>query len=81
MSHENRKALNYDLSIFGFMHEFWTIPSANMMYYRPQNYTNIVFVVLLFLLLSSDVISSPQMYTPYYFWASGFVQIYLNVNE
>ena len=25
---------NYDLSIFGFMHEFWTIPTTNTMYIR-----------------------------------------------
>ena len=49
------------------MHEFWTIPSTNMMYTRLQNYTNmmvgehgiqtfeVVIVVLLLLLLSSDV--------------------------
>jgi len=24
------------------MHEFWTIPIANMMYTRLQNYTNLV---------------------------------------
>ena len=53
--------------MFGFMHEIWTILTANMMYTRTQNYTNMVvgehgiqifevaIVVFLILLLSCDV--------------------------
>ena len=49
------------------MHEFWTVPTANMTYTRSQNYTNtvagehgiqtfgVVVVVLLPILLSFDV--------------------------
>ena len=49
------------------MHEIWAIPTANMIYTRLQNYTNmmvdkdriqtfdVVVVVLLLLLLSFDV--------------------------
>ena len=33
---------NEDLSIFGFMHEYWTILTVNMMYTRSQSYTNVV---------------------------------------
>ena len=33
---------NLDLSIFGFIHEFWTILTTNMMYTRSQNYTNVM---------------------------------------
>ena len=28
--------------MFGFMHEIWTIPTANVMYTRLQNYTNLM---------------------------------------
>jgi hypothetical protein len=53
--------------MFGFMLDFWTIPTINMMYTRLQNYTNmvigkygiqtfkIVVVVLKLSLLSFDV--------------------------
>ena len=33
---------NQDLSIYEFMHEFWTTPIANMMYTRSQNYIAMV---------------------------------------
>ena len=33
---------NYDLSIFGFMYEFWTATTVNMMCTRSQNYTNMM---------------------------------------
>ena len=33
---------NYNLNIFGFMHEIWKISSANMTSTRLQNYTNMV---------------------------------------
>jgi hypothetical protein len=61
------------LSIFGFMHDFWTIPTTNMVYTRLQNYINmvvdkheikifkVVVVVLLLLLLSFDVLY-PQVH-------------------
>ena len=54
------------MSIFEFMHEFWTIPTINMTYTRSQNYRDlvvgehaihtfeVVVVVLLLLLLSLD---------------------------
>ena len=59
------------------MHELWTIPTANMTYTRSQNYTNkvvgehgiqtfeVVIIVLLFLLLSFDVLvpTSAQYFT------------------
>jgi hypothetical protein len=28
--------------MFGFWHEFWAIPTANMTYTRSQNYTNMM---------------------------------------
>ena len=52
--------------MFGFMHAFWTIPIASMMYTRSQNHTNmlvgkhgiqtlkVVVVVMLLLMLSFD---------------------------
>ena len=66
------------LSMFGFIHELWTISIVNMMYTRSQNFTNmvvgqhgiqtfkVVLVVLLLLLLSLDILS-PQVHIPYYF--------------
>ena len=74
------------------MHEFWTIPTANMRYTRLQNYTNmvvgkhgiqtfkVVVVVLLLLLLSFDVFV-PTSAHPLLFLDKWFVQIYLNVNS
>ena len=71
------------------MHEFRTILTANMMYIKLQNYTNMVvgehgiqtfklwLLLLLLLLLSFDVFV-PTMHIPYEFWTKGFVQIYLN---
>jgi hypothetical protein len=54
--------MNYNLSVFGFMDEFWTIPIANMAYTRSQTYTNMmvgkhgiqtlkIMVIMLLLLL------------------------------
>ena len=34
--------LTYGLSIFGFMHGFWMISIANMMYTKLQNHENVV---------------------------------------
>ena len=35
--------MNYNLSVFGFMDEFWTIPTTNIMTYTiSQTYTNMV---------------------------------------
>ena len=54
---------NWQFSIFGSMHEFWTILATNVTYTRSQNYTNmmvgkhgiqtfkVMVVVLLFFLL------------------------------
>ena len=73
--------------MFGFMHEFWTIPMANMMCTRSQNYTNkvvgkhglqtfeFVFIVLLIFLSLFDgfvPISAHQ----WLFLDKSFVQIY-----
>ena len=35
-------ALNQDLSIFGFLHDFRTTPTASMTYTRSENCTNMV---------------------------------------
>jgi hypothetical protein len=55
------------LYIFGFMHEFWTIPTTDMTNTRSQNYTNmmvgehrtqkvkVMVVMLLLLMLLFDV--------------------------
>ena len=61
--HNPYMKLNQDLSIFGYMHDFWTISTATMMYTRSQNYTNMVvgehgiqtFEVVIVMLLSIDV--------------------------
>ena len=75
--------MKYDLSVFGFMDKFWTIPTANMMYTRSQDYTNtmigkheiqtfkIVVVMLLLLLLWC---ANPSL-----FLDKWFVQVYLNI--
>ena len=59
--------LGFTYYIFGFMHEFWTILTANMTYTKLQNYTNmlvgeheiqtfkVMVVLLLLLLLSFDI--------------------------
>ena len=76
------KPLNWVLSKFGFMHEFWTISTIIVAYTRSKNYTNMVVfeheiqtfeimvVVLLFLLLLFDIFV-PHMHIPYHFWRSG----------
>ena len=81
-----------NLSIFGFTHELWTIPTTNMMDARSQNYTNmvvdkhgmqtfeVVVVVLWILLLSFDVFV-PANAHPLIFLNKWFVQIYLNANS
>ena len=51
------------LSIFGFVHEFWKMPTANMTYTRLQNYTNLMvgkhgiqtFEVMIVILLLFDI--------------------------
>ena len=69
-----------NLSIFGYMHEFWTILIVNMTYVRLQNYTNVmvgkhgiqtfnVVIVVLLLLLLLHVLS-PQVHIPHYIWTS-----------
>ena len=60
------------------MHEFWTIPTANMTYTRSQNYTNMVvdkhgiqtFEVVVVVLLSFYVFV-PTSAHPLLFWTSG----------
>ena len=42
MSRVREGPRNSDLSLFGCMHEVWTIPTANMTYTRLQNYTNMM---------------------------------------
>ena len=83
---------SYNLSIFGVMRGFWTIPTANMTYIRSQNHTimvvgehgghtfKVAVVVLLFLLLSFDVfvLTSAQALL---FLDKWFVQIYLYVSH
>ena len=65
------------------MHDFYTIPAANMTYTRSQNYTNMMIgkyglqtfeveVLVLFLLLLSFDVFAPKVHSPYYFWTSGF---------
>ena len=74
------------------MHEFWTIPAMNMTYTSLQNYTNmmvdrhgiqtfeVMIVMLLVLLLSSDAFLFPSAH-PLLFIDKRFVQIiYLNAN-
>ena len=87
---------NHHLSMFGCMHEFWTIPPANMMYTRLRtrlrNYTKmmvdkhgiqtfeVVIVSLLSLLLVFDIF----VFTSAHSWLyldKWFVQIYWNVSH
>ena len=68
------------------MYEFWTIPSANMMYARLQNYTNmmvdrheiqtfeIMSFMIIILLLSFNV-SSLQVHIPHNLCTSGLSNI------
>jgi hypothetical protein len=64
------------------MHEFWTIPTANMTYTRSQNYTiwwlaNIEYKHSTLWLLCCCfwcccfMFLSPQVHVPYKFWTSG----------
>ena len=69
------------------MHEFWTIPTINMMHSRSQKYTNVVvgdyeiqtFKVVVIMFLSFDV-SIPTSAHPLFFWTKWFGQIYINVS-
>lgn len=72
------------------MYEFWTISPVNMMYIRLQKYTSMmvdehliqifesVIVLLLFLLLSFDVLVLTRAHF-LLFQDEWFVQIYVNV--
>ena len=72
------------------MHEFWTIPIANMTYMGSQNYTNMlvgehgiqtfefVIVVMLLLMLSFDVVVLTSAH-PLSILDKWFAQIYLQV--
>ena len=59
------------------MHEFWTIPTAMMMYTRLQNYTTMVVdehriqTCGYCFLYCRLMFSSPQVYIPCCFWTSG----------
>jgi hypothetical protein len=77
-------------SIFGFMHEFWTIPIDNLTYIRLQNYTNFmvgkhriqtfnVVVVMLILLLLLHVFI-PTSAHPLLYLNKWFVQKYVNIS-
>ena len=73
------------------MHNFWTFPTANAMYTRSQNDTNmvvgkhgictfkVVVVVLLLWSLTFDVFVSTSA-RPFLFWDKWFVGLYLNVS-
>ena len=79
----------YALSSFGFIHEFWTIPIANMTYTRSQYYLDmvvgehgiqmfkVVVVVFLVLLLSFDVFVSTSAH-PLLFLDKWCLHVYLN---
>ena len=66
---------NYYLGIFGFMHEFWEIPTANMTYSKSEKNSNmvvdehgiqaftVVVAVLLLLLLFGVWCFCPHKYT------------------
>ena len=41
-SYHHFNAIDEDINILKFMHEFRTIPTTNMMYTKSQNYTNVV---------------------------------------
>ena len=70
--------------MFGFKHEFWTIPTTNLMYNKLQNYTNMVvgehgiqtfevmIIVLLLLLLSFDDVFVPTSAHPLLFMDNWF---------
>ena len=65
------------------MHEFWIIPTANVMYTRSQKYTNMVvgergiqsFKVVLLLLLVSFNVFVPTRAHPLLFLNKWFVQM------
>lgn len=40
--HPTQNNQNYDLSVFGFMYEFWTVPTTNITSIRSQNHTMVV---------------------------------------
>ena len=74
------------------MYDFGQIPTTNVLYTRFQKYTNmvvgkheiqtfkVVVVVLLFLLLSFDVVFVPTNGPHLLFLDKWFVQLYLNVS-
>ena len=73
------------------MHEFETIPIANMVFTRSQNYTNMVVgkhgiqrfevvVIVLLVFLLHLMFLSPPLHIPYYFWTSGLSK-YIHVLE
>ena len=85
-------SLDYEMSIFGFMHKFWTIPTVNITYISFWTYTSMVvgehgiqtFKVVVVVLFAFGIVIwcfCPHKCTSLSFLDKQFVQIYFNVSS